>query len=128
MLVQKTTSVDPITVQNEEQLWSSGTIGFYLSKELSYSVHYYNCEVFGFRAMYEHVSLMTGQYEFVSDKDGVKISKNVQEVLEQRKVDVKTIKQYAANQPSTCRSIVQRILNAFETVEDFTESHFKARS
>ena len=28
----KYTSVDPLTVQDEEQVWSSGTIGFHSSK------------------------------------------------------------------------------------------------
>ena len=45
----KKTSADPLTVQDEEQLWSSGTIGFHSSKALSYSVYFYNCKVFGFR-------------------------------------------------------------------------------
>ena len=87
-------------MQYEEQLWSSGTIGFHSSKALSYSVYFYNCKVFGFRAMNEHVSLMAEQYEFGSDKDVVKISKNVQGRLQQRKVDVKTIKQYMLSHPT----------------------------
>ena len=81
---------------------------------LSYSVYFYNCKVFGFWAMNEHVNLMAEQYEFGSDKDSdfitsnCRISKNVQGGgLQQRNVDVKTIKQYA--QPYR-RSIVQRIL------------------
>ena len=37
---------------------------------LSYSVYFYNCKVFCFRAMNEHVSLMVEQYEFGYDKDG----------------------------------------------------------
>ena len=101
-------------MQDEEQLWSSGTIGFHSSKTLSYSLYLYNCKVFGFWAMNEHVNLMAEQYEFGSDKDSdfitsnCRISKNVQGGgLQQRNVDVKTIKQYA--QPYR-RSIVQRIL------------------
>ena len=66
----KKTSADPLTVQDEEQLWSSGTIGFHSSKALSYSVYFYNCNVFDFQAMNEHVNLMVEQYEFGSDKDG----------------------------------------------------------
>ena len=54
--------------------------------------------------MNEHVSLMAEQYEFGYDKDGVKISKNVQGRLQQQKVDVKAIKQYA--QPSNHRCVV----------------------
>ena len=74
---------DPLTVQDEEQLWSSGTIGFHSSKALSYLMYFYNCKVFGFRGMNEHVSLIAGLYEFGSDKDGDfitfngRISKNI---------------------------------------------------
>jgi len=51
--------------------------------------------------MNEHVSLMAEQYEMGADKDGEfitfngRVSKNVQGGLQQRKVEVKTIKQYA---------------------------------
>ena len=31
---------------------------------------FYNCQVFGFRAMNEHVNLMVEQYEFAKDKEG----------------------------------------------------------
>ena len=67
----KKTSADPLALQDEEQLWSSGTIGFHSSKALNHSVYFYNCKVFGFRGMNEHVSLMAEQSEFGSDKDGV---------------------------------------------------------
>ena len=89
------TSADPLIVQDEEQLWSSGTIGFHSWKALNYSVYFYNCKVFGFRARNEHDSLMAEQYEFGSDKDNDfitfngRISKNDQRGLQQRKIDVK---------------------------------------
>ena len=59
---------DLLTVQDEEQLWSSATIGCHLSKSLSYSVYFYNCKVFVFWAMNEHVCHMVEQYEFGSEK------------------------------------------------------------
>lgn len=68
-------------------------------------------------------------YEFGSDKDGqfitfnVRISINVQGELQQRKVDVKTIKQ--CSHPSNHRCVVALCRDVFQTVEDFTESHFK---
>lgn len=85
----KKTSADPLTVDDEEQLWSTGTIGFHSAKALSYAVFFYNCKVFGFRAMNEHVSLMAEQYEMGADKDGEfitfngRVSKNVQGCLQQ---------------------------------------------
>ena len=107
----KKTSADPLTVDDEEQLWSTGTIGFHSAKALSYAVFFYNCKVFGFRAMNEHVSLLAEQYEMGADKDGEfitfngRVSKNVQGGLQQRKVEVKTIKQYA--QPLNLRCVVK---------------------
>ena len=80
----KRNSADPLTVEDEEQLWSSGTVGFQSSKALSYAVFCYNFKVFGFRAMNEHVNLMAEQYEFGADKEGDfiifngRISKNIQ--------------------------------------------------
>ena len=68
---------------DKEQLWCSGTIGFHSSKALSYSVYFYNCKLFGFRAMNEDVSLMFEQYELGSEKNGDfttfndRVSKNV---------------------------------------------------
>ena len=47
---------DPLTLADEEQLWSSGTIGFHSSQALSYGVYFYNCKMFGFRVMNEHVA------------------------------------------------------------------------
>ena len=97
----KKTSADPLTVDDEEQSRSTGTIGFNSAKALSYAVFFYNCKVFGFRAMNEHVSLVAEQYEMGTDKDGEfitfngRVPKNVQGGLQQRKVEVKTIKQYA---------------------------------
>ena len=61
---------DPLTLADEELLWSSGTIGFHSSQALSYAVFFCNCKVFGFRAMNEHVNLVVEQYEFGSTKLG----------------------------------------------------------
>ena len=103
-------SPDPLTVEHEEQLWSSGTVGFHSSKALSYAVFYYNCKVFGFRAMNEHVNLIAEQYGFGADKEddliifNARISKNVEGGLHKRKVDIKTVKQY--RHPSNCRCVV----------------------
>jgi hypothetical protein len=86
----------------------SGTIGFQSAQALSYGVYFYNCKVFGFRAMNEHVNLMAEQYEFGVDETGEfvkfhgRVSKNVQGGLQQRKVDVKDIKQYAQNSNIRC--------------------------
>ena len=107
----KTNSASPLSRAEEKQLWDSGLIGFHSSKAVSYGVFFYNCKIFGFRAMNEHVNLMVEQYEFGKDSQGEfviftgRVSKNVQGGLEQRKVDVKSIKHYA--QPSNRRCVVR---------------------
>ena len=101
-------AADPLTLADEEQLWSSGAIGFHSSQALSYAVFFYNCKVFGFRAMNEHVNLSIEQYEFGADETGEfvkfhgRVSKNVQGGLQQRKVNVKEIKQYAQECNARC--------------------------
>jgi hypothetical protein len=50
----KKKSADPLTTEDEEQLWSSGAIGYHSTKPLSYTVFFYNCKVFGFRGMNKH--------------------------------------------------------------------------
>jgi hypothetical protein len=59
---------DPITNEDEEQLWNSGTFNTNTSQGLSYLVYFYNCKVFGFRAKDEHVELLAEQFSFGSDK------------------------------------------------------------
>ena len=101
-------SADPLTSADEGQLWSSDTIGFHSSQALSYAVYFYNCKVFEFRAMNEHINLSVEPYEFGVDETGDfvkfhgRVSKNVQGGLQQRKVDVKEIKQYAQESNSRC--------------------------
>ena len=80
-------AADPLTLTGEELLWSSGTIGFPSLQALSYAVFFYNCKVFGFRTMNEHVNLVVEQYEVGVDETGEfirfhgndgRVSKNVQ--------------------------------------------------
>ena len=86
---------------DEKQLWDSDSVGFHTSKELSYGVFFFNCKVFGLRAIDKYVNLTVEQYEFGKGSLGEymvftgRVSKNVQGRLEQRKIDVKSIKQYA---------------------------------
>ena len=54
---------EPLFSDDEEKLWSTGTVGLMSSKSLHYGLFSYNCKVFGFRAMNEHVNLMAEQYE-----------------------------------------------------------------
>ena len=61
---------DPLCNDDEAKLWSTGTVGLMSSKSLSYGMFSYNCKVFGFRTMNEHINLMEEQYEFRADQEG----------------------------------------------------------
>ncbi|XP_066300880.1 zinc finger MYM-type protein 3-like [Branchiostoma lanceolatum] len=75
---------DPLTMEDEDKLWTSGTISTHTSMGLSHGVFFYNCKVFGLRGMDEHRRLQVEQYKFGSDVSGRyiqytgRISKNVQ--------------------------------------------------
>ncbi|KAI8496541.1 hypothetical protein Bbelb_258400 [Branchiostoma belcheri] len=105
---------DPLTTEDENCLWEKGAISTKTSQGLSYGVFFYNCKIFGLRGMDEHQRLMMDQYKFGTDNNGRyveytgRVSKNVQGGLQQRQVDVKTIKQHAS--PANPRCVV----NLFE--------------
>ncbi|XP_066288271.1 zinc finger MYM-type protein 3-like [Branchiostoma lanceolatum] len=106
---------DPLTQEDEDKLWTTGTISTNTSMGLSYCVFYYNCKVFGLRGMDEHRRLQIEQYKFGTDVSGKyllytgRICKNVQGGLNHRQVDVKRIKQHADNTNERC------VVNLFET-------------
>ena len=75
---------------------------------------FHTCKVFGFRGINDHVNLMVEQYELGTDQDGkfirfaVRVCYNIQGGLQQRKVYVKSIKQYAQPRNARC------VLNLFK--------------
>ena len=80
-----------------------------------------------------HVNVMAEQYDFGTMKAisfiifNERISENVEGGLRQRKVDLKTVKQYA--RPSNRRCVVEVLREYMRcipgSVEDFTESPFR---
>jgi hypothetical protein len=60
---------DPVTDDDEKQLWDSAVFNINTSQGLSYIVYFYNCKLFGFRARDEHVELMAEQYKIFMDND-----------------------------------------------------------
>ena len=48
---------DSLLPNDEQALWDSGVFNFDLSTGLSYIVFFYNCKIFGFRALDEHKQL-----------------------------------------------------------------------
>ena len=91
---------DPLTLEDENQLWSSG--------RLSYTECLYSCEVFGFRALKGLVNFIVEQDEFGLDVTGIfvkyhgRVAKKVQCGLAQLKVDVKSIKQHTQVSNAQC--------------------------
>eukprot|EP00058_Branchiostoma_floridae_P002244 XP_002587732.1 hypothetical protein BRAFLDRAFT_94635 [Branchiostoma floridae] len=56
---------DPLTTDDEDRLWESNTISLSTSEGMSYGVYFYNCKVFGLRAMDEHLNLLIEQYSMM---------------------------------------------------------------
>ena len=103
---------DPITTEDEEQLWDSGTLNMDTAQGLSYAVFFYNCKLFGFRGGDEHRNLEVNQYEVITDQDGNqklvfygRSAKNLQGGLKQRKIEAKAIEQHG--DPSNPRCVVK---------------------
>ena len=102
----------PVTVDDEIQLWESGTLNGDTSQGLSYAVFLYNCKVFGFRGGDEHRNLDVSQYEVTTDHRGHqklvyfgRTAKNLQGGLKQRKIEAKAIEQHG--DPSNPRCVVK---------------------
>ena len=63
---------EPITPNKEERLWQSGHLGDGSSQSLFNTVFYYNCKLFGMRAMDEHRSLKCSQFCAISNSLAVR--------------------------------------------------------
>jgi len=61
---------DPVTVDDEMQLWRSGVLNTTTSKGLSYAVFFYNCKTFGLRGNTEHRNLDASQFVLRCDDTG----------------------------------------------------------
>lgn len=65
-----TRRADPVTEDDERRLWESNVFSGETATGLSYMMYFYNCKLFGFRAMDEHVNLMADQFVFGKSQDG----------------------------------------------------------
>ena len=61
---------EPITLDEEALLWTSGQFGTHNAKVILNTVYYYNCKVFGLRSFDEHRNLQCSQYEKKVDEQG----------------------------------------------------------
>ncbi|XP_060552035.1 zinc finger MYM-type protein 4-like [Ruditapes philippinarum] len=95
----KTNAADPVTIEDEIQLWQSGVFTFDTAVGLSNAVFFYNGKLFGFRGFQEHVSCQADQFEILKDsakdlryiKFTPGLRKNSQGGLENRNASLKPI-------------------------------------
>ena len=101
-------SSDPVTEEDEINLWKSGVLNMHTAKGLSYCVFFYNGKIFGLRGGSEHRDLSPEQYEFVEGASGeymvftARNSKNVDGGLKHRKVKPRVIEHYAQPDNEHC--------------------------
>ncbi|CAC5391247.1 unnamed protein product [Mytilus coruscus] len=62
-----TKQADPITKEDEEQIWNSGVFGCDNSVALQNTVFFYNCKLFGMRGYDEHRNLECEQFSIGCD-------------------------------------------------------------
>ena len=102
-----TRQTDPVTEEDERQLWESGVVGTVTSKPLINAVFLYNGKIFGIRGG-EHRQVLREQYRIVEGPDGEYIefterkAKNRQGGLRQRKVQPRIVQHYAIPGSKTC--------------------------
>lgn len=105
-----TRQADPVTIEDERLLWESGALSDSTGQTLLYMMYFYNCKLFGFRALDEHTNLMADQFSFGQETNGDKyiryegrLSKTVNGAIDS-KGKPKDIKHYAT--PSNPRCVV----------------------
>ncbi|XP_052102685.1 uncharacterized protein KIAA1958-like [Mytilus californianus] len=109
---------DPILISDEETMWDSGVFNCDTATGLTNIVFFYNCKLFGFRALDEHKELDASQYRISVDTNGRKLlhytgrlCKNVQGRLNNRNIDVKRITQ--KSDPTNPRCLVKIFENTY---------------
>ena len=96
-----TRSAQPLTPEQEDELWRKGIFGIHTAEALLNTVFWYNCKCFRLRGGDEHRQLTTEQYSIEHDDVGRHLRfvgrtcKNVQGGLRQRNIKVKDLKIYA---------------------------------
>lgn len=103
---------DPVLPSDEQKLWETGVFNSETAVGLSNIVFFYNCKLFGFRALDEHKDLDVRQYHFSVDTASNKnlhytgrLCKNVQGGLDNRNIEVKRIVQ--KSDPGNPRCVVK---------------------
>ena len=97
----QTRQAEPITEDEEIQLWSAGQLGKHSAQALLNTVYFCNCKMFGLRSQDEHRGLKVDQFQKKVDKNGKvylqfteHASKTNRGGLHHMKVNNKIIRQY----------------------------------
>lgn len=61
---------EPISIETENKLWELGLLGIQTAKAIVNTVFFYNCKLFGLRAVDEHRQLSVDQFELGTDQEG----------------------------------------------------------
>ena len=116
----KTNKSDPVTKDDEHQLWASGVFNMDTSEGLSNAVFFYNGKAFGFRGYQEHLDCQADQfevgYDFPNGRKYIKytqrVRKNSQGGLKHRRINIEPIIHYdQVENPVSIYKIFEKYLN-----------------
>ena len=119
----ETISADPVTKEDEEQLWDRGAISLDTAQGLSYGVYFYNCKLFGLRALDEHVEMEKEQLKIVPGSGGRfgihfkgRLCKNAQGGLRHRKIPLKNLVHWG--DPTNARDVIKLYEKYFSLIPE----------
>ncbi|KAL5005064.1 hypothetical protein ScPMuIL_018520 [Solemya velum] len=104
---------EPISKEQEAQLWNCGVIGYDTAESLLHGVFFYNCKLFGLRGRDEHHALDVSQFVIGNDDSGSFIqfigrsNKTFKGGLKHRSVEHKNIKHYTSDSTENDRSVLR---------------------
>ncbi|XP_063397184.1 uncharacterized protein KIAA1958-like [Mytilus trossulus] len=101
----KVKRADPLSLQDEENLWQKGFFGMTNSVSLQHTAFFYACKLFGLRGRDEHRNLDCSQFEIGTDQTGKYVrfigrsTKTFKGGLSHLSLDNKDIKHYSEEGP-----------------------------
>ncbi|CAC5402472.1 unnamed protein product [Mytilus coruscus] len=104
----KVKRADPLSLQDDENLWQKGVFGMTNSVSLQHTAFFYACKLFGLRGRDEHRNLDCSQFEIGTDQTGKYVrfigrsTKTFKGGLSHLILDNKDIKHYSEEGKRTC--------------------------
>ncbi|XP_063436319.1 uncharacterized protein LOC134717755 [Mytilus trossulus] len=114
----KVKRADPLSLQDEENLWQKGVFGMTNSVSLQHTAFFYACKLFGLRGRDEHRNLDCSQLEIGTDQTGKYVrfigrsTKTFKGGLSHLSLDNKDIKHYSEEGPRCIATHFQKYLEA----------------